>query len=115
MEAQIKSYEKFIKEAAKTPTKELAKYHDAMLKNFQHERLIHLIIMLFFVVLTLGALALSAVCSYYSLVITASFPIYVLTIILIVLTCAYVKHYYFLENHIQALYPYSKEIYDKLK
>lgn len=37
-------------------------------------------------------------------------PLYVLALILVILTGFYVKHYYFLENHIQGLYKYIKEL-----
>ena len=53
MEKRIKEYEKFIKEAAKHPTPELKAYHNEMVRNFQHERAIHLAIMLFFIAITL--------------------------------------------------------------
>ena len=37
-------------------------------------------------------------------------PLYVLALILVILTGFYVKHYYFLENHIQGLYKYIEEL-----
>ena len=114
METSIKSYEKFIQEAAKKPTRELADHHKAMVQNFQHERLAHLIIMLFFAGLTLGAMCASAICLYFSWLLTASLPVYLLTVILMIMTFCYVKHYYFLENHTQNLYKYTRQIYDGL-
>lgn len=115
MEKRIKSYEAFIEEAVKKPTKELARYHAEMLRNFQHERLVHLIIMLFFVSLALSGFCVTAACVYFELVLTAALPIYVATLILTGLSFCYVKHYYFLENHIQKLYQYSEKIFEGLK
>ena len=115
MEEKVRKYEKFIeRESAKKLTdaerKKLAKYHALMVKNFQHERLIHLIVTLFFaflavafVLITLWALATFGAMIEFS-------PLYLITLILVVLTVFYVKHYYFLENHIQGLYEYDAKL-----
>ena len=68
---------------------------------FQHERLIHLLVTLFFALFALIFLALGMV-SYIFL------PIF--AILLIFLIC-YIYHYFFLENRVQYLY----KIYDKKK
>lgn len=108
MEDRIKDYEKFIAKASKNPTRELAAYHAEMVANFQHERLIHLIIMLFFVLLTLISTATAFYLSSCTSDLFTILPACVLTAILFILTLFYIKHYYFLENHIQNLYHYSK-------
>ena len=113
METRIKSYEKYIKEAAKHPSAKLLDYHNTMVKNFQHERSVHLATMLFFVVLTL-AIAGLAISSFIFANGPFTIVALILTLILIVLTFFYVKHYYFLENHIQKLYDVTKDIYEKL-
>ncbi len=115
MEKKIRAYEKYIareagREMDDATREKLAKYHSEMLKNFQNERLIHLIIMLFFVAFTavVCVAAAWAVLTYgFALEMT---PLYILTIILIILTGCYVKHYYFLENHIQGLYKYIEKL-----
>ena len=122
MEKRILAYEKYIKaELAKHPSKETLKslraYHLEMVANFQHERLIHLLVTLFFAALTFIMLCLSGVSFAYldfsspdlSLILALS-PLYLVTIILFILTACYVRHYYFLENHTQKLYSLSKKL-----
>ena len=55
MKNQVKEYEKFIKEKIENKefSKELLAYHNEMIHCFQHERLIHLIITLFFVLVAI--------------------------------------------------------------
>lgn len=67
---------------------------------FQHERLIHLIVTMFFVLFALAFLALGMI-SYIFL------PIF---FILLVFLVFYILHYFFLENHVQYLY----KIYDQM-
>lgn len=115
MEKQILKYEKFIKrEAGRSLSKEererLVKLHAEMLKSFQKERSIHLNVTLFFAVLAIVAIGLTA----WEIIINGwmleMIPLYILALILVILTGFYVKHYYFLENHIQKLYKYTKEL-----
>ena len=40
------------------------------------------------------------------------FPMMLATLIMWILSIFYVKHYYFLENHIQGLYDVSKKLYE---
>ena len=68
---------------------------------FQHERLIHLIVTLFFSLFAIIFMILGTL-SYYFLIIFA---------ILLVFVIFYIYHYYFLEKKVQYLYT----IYDKLK
>jgi len=67
---------------------------------FQHERLIHLIVTMFFVLFTLVFLVL---CFKNTLFLIP-------TIILLIMIVFYILHYYFLENSVQKLY----KIYDKM-
>ena len=67
---------------------------------FQHERLIHLIVTLFFSLFAIIFMILG-VLSYYFLIIFA---------ILLIFVIFYIYHYYFLEKKVQYLY----KIYDKL-
>ncbi|MBR5621002.1 hypothetical protein IKW75_00760 [Candidatus Saccharibacteria bacterium] len=110
MEKRIKKYEEFIKKAAEHPTPELRAYHAEMVRNFQHERAVHLAIMLFFVALTLifgGLTALAFATVGGTLAITTS----VLAALLFILSFFYIRHYYFLENHIQRLYDVTTKLY----
>ena len=68
---------------------------------FQHERMIHLWVTLFFVLFALFFLAMSLL-SYLFLI-----PFFLLLIFLLF----YITHYFFLENNVQALY----RIYDKMR
>ncbi len=68
---------------------------------FQHERLIHLIVTLFFSLFAIIFMILGTL-SYYFLIIFA---------ILLVFVIFYIYHYYFLEKKVQYLYT----VYDKLK
>ena len=108
-------YEKFIAREMKRnlsakERERLTEIHSEMLKNFQKERSIHLNVTLFFALLAIAAVGLMA----WELVVSGwlleMIPLYMLVLILVILTGFYVKHYYFLENHIQGLYKYMKEL-----
>lgn len=115
MEKQVKEYEKFIEKASQgklssTEQAKLADLHRETITNFQFERLIHLIITLFFVVISFVVLALTAwllAVDGFSLM---TLPMVIATVIIVILTSFYVRHYYFLENHIQKLYEYTKKL-----
>lgn len=115
MEDQIKNYENFIKEKTDghigpIERVKLAEYHREMVTNFQHERLIHLLVTFFFGFLAVCALvALGMSFGVYG-IIPEMTALYVLAALLVVLEIFYVKHYYFLENHIQKFYKYSKKL-----
>lgn len=115
MEKKILEYEKFIEREAKRDLnaderERLAKMHAEMLKNFQKERSIHLNVTLFFALLAIVTIAITAWEVSANGWMVEMIPLYILAIILVVLTGFYVKHYYFLENHIQGLYKYTKEL-----
>lgn len=117
MEKQIRAYEKFIEQESKrklsaAEREKLVGYHRDMMANFQCERLIHLIVTLFFALFMMVAIFVTAwlVVSYGWVM--GLLPVYLLTLILVVLTGCYVRHYYFLENHIQGLYKYNKSLLD---
>ena len=115
MEKQILKYEEFIAREVKQnlsaeERERLIRLHAEMLKNFQKERSIHLNVTLFFALLTIVVMGLTA----WELVangwLLEMIPLYVLALILVILTGFYVKHYYFLENHVQGLYKYMGEL-----
>ena len=115
MEQMIKNYEKFISEAVKknmsdSERAKLAEYHRDMVTNFQHERFIHMIIMFFFIAVTLAILGFTGASFYFLGFMPEMIPLYLLALIITILSFFYVKHYYFLENHTQGLYKYTKEL-----
>lgn len=115
MEKQILKYEKFIekeskRDLSKDERERLAKTHAEMLKNFQKERSIHLNVTLFFALLAIVSIGLTVWEASTNGWMLEMIPLYILTLILVILTGFYVKHYYFLENHIQKLYKYTKEL-----
>ena len=115
MEKQILKYEKFIEQESKRELsaderERLIKMHAEMLKNFQKERSIHLNVTLFFALLAIVAVGLTAWEVITNGWMLEMIPLYILALILVILTGFYVKHYYFLENHIQKLYKYTKEL-----
>ena len=118
MEKQILKYEEFISREVKRDLsaeerERLIRLHSEILKNFQKERSIHLNVTLFFALLTIVAVGLMVWEVVTDGWLLEMIPLYVLVLILVILTGFYVKHYYFLENHIQGLYKYTKEINGK--
>ena len=115
MEKKIRAYEKFIarevgREMSDTTRAKLARFHCEMVMNFQHERLIHLIVTLFFVALSMAMiLVMSWAVVNYGLMLEMM-PLYLLVLILVILSVCYVRHYYFLENHVQGLYKYTEKL-----
>lgn len=75
--------------------------HKEMIKYFQHERIIHLVITLFYAMLTLLFWGLSLL----------SLIFVVIAIILSGFLVCYIYHYFYLENHVQYMY----KQYNKLK
>ena len=115
MEKKILAYEKFIEREAKremsaSKRKELAELHAETVRNFQHERLIHLIVTLFFAGLAVVVVFIAIwVAIKYGWMLEV-LPLYILAGILVILTVFYVRHYYFLENHVQGLYKYTEKL-----
>lgn len=134
MEKELNKYRSFVEseiekikqamQAAKT-TKEremlfvkvgaLQEYHDGVVRSFQHERLVHLIVTLFFACLWIlsgvGLVALALLATTDNLYLLGA-PILGINFILLILEIFYVSHYYKLENGTQKLYKYSRELHD---
>jgi hypothetical protein len=86
--------------------KDLLAYHQSQIQNFQHERLIHLLVTLFFGLANLIVFS-----------ITLAFPrteMLFLDIILLIVLVFYIKHYFVLENGIQRMYGIDREIAEKI-
>ncbi|MDO4271721.1 MAG: hypothetical protein Q4C83_01915 [Candidatus Saccharibacteria bacterium] len=97
--------------------RDLATYHDMQVRNFQHERLIHLLVSIIFGVIMLsswaGLLAWLFVTNGYYDEVTGL--LIILAIILTILEAAYLRFYYHLENWTQRLYALGTEVYDRIR
>lgn len=83
----------------------LAKEHLIKISFFQHERIVHLIVMVLFALMTLASLI--------AFVFTQAIGILILTILFTGLLIPYIRHYYFLENQTQKLYKDYDELLKK--
>lgn len=99
--------------AAKSQTDlaELARYHRTRVQEFQHERLIHLLVTFFFAGLFLASLAAFLATAAMGLAMNCLLGL--LALILFVLELAYIRHYYQLENGVQRLYELTVAIEEK--
>jgi len=82
--------------------RELLAYHDKQIKWMQHERLVHLIVMLFVCLFTMMIFGFA--------VIRPSLSVILLFVILLILSAAYLLHYFRLENGVQKWYVIAGEI-----
>ena len=103
----IKRHERYVLDLLETnpgqeTLRELLAYHDKQTSWMQHERLAHLITMLFVCLFFLMAFGLTMV--YFSV------PCILLTALLLILSAAYILHYYRLENSVQQWYSLSNRI-----
>ena len=80
--------------------------HETQIIRMQHERLVHLITMLF--------VCLFFLLSFGWTITHFAAPYIALTALLMILACAYIIHYFRLENGVQAWYRLSDEISEKL-
>lgn len=84
----------------------LMKIHKEKTRYFQHERFVHLFVMILF--------ALCTVACFFIIVITEEITLLPLEALFLVLLVPYISHYYFLENNTQKLYKYYDQICQKL-
>lgn len=104
MTKYIKEYIKEIESKKEISKKDLEELKDKI-SFFQHERLVHLLIMLFCLLMLIIFII---VCFKNELFIIP-------TLILLVLNIFYIIHYYFLENSVQYLYKVYDKMNDKIK
>lgn len=107
MTKQIKAYLALLEQffSVEHDNEELLKMRGELLQRiafYQHERLVHLLVTLFFAVFFLISLALMLTVGGWG-------PI-ALTILFLGLLVPYIKHYYFLENSVQKMYTYYYKI-----
>ena len=96
---------------SKTDLTELAHYHRTRVQEFQHERLVHLLVTFFFTGLFLASLAAFLATAAMGLAMNCLLGL--LALILFVLELAYIRHYYQLENGVQRLYELTVAIEEK--
>jgi hypothetical protein len=107
----IKRHEQYVTESLgshqeKEILRELLAYHDKQISWIQHERMAHLITMLFVCLFFL--LAFGFTMTHFTV------PCILLTALLLILTAAYILHYYRLENSVQGWYSLSNRIRENL-
>jgi hypothetical protein len=111
MWSYLKSHERFVLDALARPGEspamsELKDFHDRQLRYMQHERLAHLLVTLFVstdLLLTIGFIAVHPI-----------WPAFALAALLFALVCAYVVHYFRLENGVQRWYHLANRIDERL-
>ncbi len=95
----IEEIEKELEDNHKFTDKEKEIFKDKI-QYFQHERLIHLLVTLFYALFFLGFIFLCIIFPVFAIPCIGSF----------IFLIFYVKHYFFLENSVQYLY----KLYDKI-
>ncbi|MBO4855586.1 hypothetical protein J6X15_02445 [Candidatus Saccharibacteria bacterium] len=116
MDKKLKNYIEEITKASKHPSAELIEYHKAMTAQFQHERFIHLVVTLFFALFLIIFFALFL---FATLSLPGSSGVWVttclgiITLILLIVTVFYIRHYYQLENGTQKLEDITKKLYKR--
>ena len=97
---------KLLEQLSTEQRKQLFKYHTKRVRDFQHERLIHLLVTFYF-----GALLIGAVIAWLYLQAPGiPWPFYGILTILFILEAAYIRHYYQLENGVQSLYELTEKL-----
>ncbi len=86
--------------------KALGNFHRVQIGFFQHERLIHLLVTLFFGLIFLGSVMMQLILNSLGFLITSA--------ILLVMLGFYIGHYFILENGVQKLYQLDREISKRL-
>ena len=99
---KVREAENFLNEKNAAEKEQFLKYMDRWIGYFQHERLVHLLVTLFFALFSM--LVLFAFMTIGDMIIGLLFLIFFVT------TCFYINHYYLLENKTQYLYKLYDEI-----
>lgn len=107
MIAYMKKHEKYVSEKlhqklSQEDLAELLAYHEQQITWMQHERLIHLIVTLFVCLFTLLALGFA----FHH----TSWSAWFLGVIFLILSMAYLIHYFRLENGVQRWYEMANQI-----
>jgi len=103
---ELQTYQQWIEKELEKPIKEeLREYHKQKILEFQHERLIHLL-----VTLTIG---IALLISVFATLFTHQFFLYILDGLFFLLFIPYIFHYRGLENGVQGLYKITDKLYKK--
>ncbi len=107
MIAYMKKHERYIIEMLKKKLsakslQELGAYHQRQIEWMQHERTAHLLATLFVCLFMLLSLGFA--------IINTSIPAIALCVLLLILSVAYIIHYYRLENSVQGWYLLAEKI-----
>jgi hypothetical protein len=107
---ELKRHERFVRGVLSEPEPSglaaVRAHHDRRVHDFQHERLIHLLVTLFVALFALLAVGL--------LLLRPSPATAALAALLLALTAAYLLHYFRLENGVQRLYALSQQLDERL-
>lgn len=106
----LQLHEAFVRRALDEPHDaafwdQLAAFHAKQLAFMQHERLVHLLVMLTVAILCLSSIGFVSV--------APSLPGFAIAALLLVLVSAYLVHYFRLENGVQRWYHLSNRIDEK--
>ena len=120
MDKRLKNYDKYISNEIEKisdlsdstiKARELLNYHNIQVRNFQHERLIHLLVTFFFatlLILCVGILYVPKGINYQLI----NNLLILMSAILLTVEIFYVKYYYYLENGTQKLYKYTDKLFE---
>ena len=111
MKKRILDYKKRIdnlinEDSPNTDWKKVMDEHLIQISFFQHERLVHLIVMVLFALMTLTTIAVGIIADYPYM--------FLGTLMLLVLLIPYISHYYLLENEVQHMYEQYDFINEKI-
>ncbi|MBQ9767017.1 MAG: hypothetical protein IJW37_02815 [Lachnospiraceae bacterium] len=109
MAKRIKAYRAYVEELLQKEGldwEQVRKEHMTQLGFFQHERLIHLLVTL--------AFALMEVILLTATIQSCNPGLLLLTLAILILLIPYIRHYYLLENEVQAMYRQYDAILEKL-
>ena len=117
MNKKLKEYIKEAETLAAHPTEETREYHNVMVMQFQHERLIHLIVTMSFALFTILFFAISVFLPFIvtpgvwgTIMVMGSEGV---SAVLVIVLVFYIHHYYQLENGVQKLEEITKQFYKK--
>lgn len=81
--------------------------HLQQIRFYQHERLIHLLVLMLVSILAMMSFAIATIAHYY--------VVYAVTVLFIVVLLPYILHYFFLENSVQSMYQQYDRILERKK
>lgn len=115
MYKQILAHKNYVASKLQTPLsdrdrRQLFKYHTKRVRDFQHERLVHLLVTFFFAFLFLCSFTAWMLLQFSQPASPLLWPLLALTVLLFVLELAYIRHYYQLENGVQSLYELTEKL-----